>query len=343
MRAVRKLAPGVGHVDVVTVPDPEPGSGQVVLDVAAAGICGTDLHIVDDEFPTIPPVTLGHEVAGTIAALGPDVDGWGIGDRVTTETYFHVCGHCLHCRRGRPNLCPERRSIGSKQDGAFARYLATPARNLHRLPDGLPTWAGALAEPLACVVHGVNDTAGVRAGDDVIVSGPGPIGLLALQVAVANGARTVVTGTDSDADRLLAAGELGAHATVNVQSDPDPDGAIRDALDGGADVAIECSGAAPALPTLLHTVRPGGRFAQVGLFGKPVPIDQDVLCLKELTVTGTNATVPTAWPRALRLLERGAIDVERMVTHRFDVDDWEEALATARSGRGIKVALVPAP
>ncbi|MEX2502307.1 MAG: zinc-binding dehydrogenase, partial [Trueperaceae bacterium] len=281
------------------------------------------------------------EVAGTVAALGDGVDGWQVGDRVTTETYFHVCGRCLHCRRGRPNLCRERRSIGSKQDGTFARYLATPAHNLHRVPDRLPLEAGALTEPLACVVHGVNDTAGVRAGDDVVVAGPGPIGLLAIQVALANGARVVATGTDDDRDRLALARELGAHGTVNVQASDDPDAEIAELLDGGADVAIECSGAGPAIPTLLRAVRPGGRYAQVGLFGRPVPVDQDVICLKELVVTGSNATIPTAWPRALRLLERGAIDVERTITHRFAVTDWERALATVRAKEGVKVVLAP--
>src|ERR1700751_2131572 len=183
MLAVRKTARGIGNIDVMDVPEPKAGAGQVVLEVDSAGICGTDLHIYLDEFETYPPVTIGHETAGTIVELGPEVIRWAVGDRVTTETYFYTCGGCPPCRQARPNVCLRRRSIGSKQDGAFARYLLTPAANLHRVPDELDLESAALTEPLACTVHGVLETAGVRAGDNVAITGPGPIGLLALQLS----------------------------------------------------------------------------------------------------------------------------------------------------------------
>ena len=137
MLAIRKLARGMGNIEVTNLPVPSPGPGQVVIKVDSAGICGTDLHIYLDEFETYPPVTIGHEVAGRIVEIGSDVKGWREGDRVTTETYFYTCGECFNCRRGRRNLCLQRRSIGSKQDGAFAEFLLTPASNLiriHRVP-----------------------------------------------------------------------------------------------------------------------------------------------------------------------------------------------------------------
>lgn len=342
MRAVRKMASGKGNVSVVDVEEPTAGPDQVVIEVAAAGICGTDVHIVEDEFPTRPPVTLGHELAGTIAELGEGVDGWSVGDRVTSETYFYTCGRCLQCRRGRPNLCADRRSIGSKEDGAFARYLVVPSKNLLRVPDELPLEQAALTEPLACAVHGVLGVAGVTAGDRVAITGPGPIGLLTLQLVRAAGASAVMLGTHQDSARLRLASSLGADAVIDVDSVEDASGAARDALAvDGADVVIECSGAGPAASMLLDIVGKGGRYCQMGLYGKPIVLDQDVVCYKELTVTGTNASVPTAWPRALELLAGRQVDGTAIITHRFPLEHWDEALSAVRSKQGAKVILTP--
>lgn len=339
MLAVRKVAPGVGNVAVEEVPIPKPGPGEVLLRITAAGICGTDVHIVQDEFVTEPPVTMGHELAGTISDLGAGVTGWQVGDRVTSETYFYTCGECRYCRSGRPNLCAKRRSIGSRVDGAFAEYMVTPAKNLHRVPDELPLETAALTEPLACVVHGVIDTAGVRAGDRVAVTGPGPIGQLAALVAKAAGARVLLVGTAGDEARLAVARRLGIDTAVSA--DDNLKAAALEVLgEDGADLVIECSGAAPAAATLLELGRKGGRYSQVGLYGKPIQLDMDVVCYKELVVTGTNATVPSAWPRALRLLADG-LPAQELVTHRFALSDWDEALAAVTSKVGVKVLLVP--
>src|ERR1700730_6158377 len=217
MIAVQKMARGVGNIELQEVPEPHAGDGQVIIEVHAAGICGTDLHIYLDEFETNPPVTIGHELAGVIVELGRGVVEFKVGDRVTTETYFSTCGHCLDCRRGRRNLCLHRRSIGSKQDGAFTKFLLTPASNLHLVPDELDLESAALTEPLACTVHGVLETAGVQAGDNVVLTGPGPIGLLALQLAKAAGAKAVMIGTHCDINRLKLAKELGADGVINVE------------------------------------------------------------------------------------------------------------------------------
>src|SRR5215204_1342294 len=178
MQAVMKTARGEGNVALRELSQPRPGPGQVLLAVRAAGICGTDLHIYHDEFPTQPPVVLGHELAGEVMATGDGVTGVAPGDRVTTETYFHLCGSCRFCRGGQPNLCPERRSIGSGVNGGFAPYVVVPERNLHHLPEGLTFQEAALTEPLACVVHGALELPKVTAGDVAVVAGPGAIGLL---------------------------------------------------------------------------------------------------------------------------------------------------------------------
>jgi L-iditol 2-dehydrogenase len=342
MLAVRKVAHGIGNIELQDVPEPQAGAGEVVIEVNSAGICGTDLHIYLGEFETTPPVTMGHELAGTIVELGREVDGWSVGDRVTTETYFSTCGHCVDCRRGRRNLCLQRRSIGSKQNGAFTQFLLTPASNLHRVPDGLDLEDAALTEPLACTVHGVVETAGVRAGDNVVLTGPGPIGLLAMQLAKIGGATVVMIGTSLDIERLKVAKELGADGVINIEEIDDVLAAVSDLFGGqGADLVIECSGVAAAAKTLLELARRGARFCQMGLYGKPITFNQDAVCYKELVMTGTNASVTSAWPKALKLLAQRQVDAARLITHRFAIADWDKALEVVKNKHGVKVILKP--
>ena len=341
-----KLAPGVGHVGVGDIDEPQPAAGQVKIRVRAAGICGTDWHIYQDEFKTQPPVVMGHEVAGEVAAVGDGVAGRfpGVqpGARVTTETYFATCGECRYCRDGRENLCLNRRSIGSAVHGGFTQYVVVPAQNVHPLPDNVDFEAGALTEPLACVVHGVLDARAVQPGDVAVIAGPGAIGLLTLQVAKAAGATVVVLGTDVDEQRLQLARDLGADHTLNVQRD-DAAALVAELSDEGlgADVVLECSGAGPAAQQLLELVRRGGRYVQIGLFGKPIAWDLDQVCYKELTVTGSNASVPSAWRRALRLLADGTVQTKPLITHRFAITEWEDAFAVFEEKSGVKTLLTP--
>ncbi len=219
MKAVMKVAQGVGNVEAREIQEPSPAAGQVLIAVKAAGICGTDIHIYYDEYKTSPPVVMGHEVAGVVVELGEGVESVKVGDRVTSETYFSTCGLCHYCRNGKPNLCAHRRSIGSHVDGAFAEYLVVPAKNVHRLPDNVDFLAGALTEPLACVVHGVLDIHRATPGELAVVAGPGAIGLLTLQTLKAAGAKVMVLGTDVDERRLQLARQLGAEYAINVQQE----------------------------------------------------------------------------------------------------------------------------
>jgi L-iditol 2-dehydrogenase len=309
--------------------------------VHAAGICGTDLHIYHDEFRTRPPVVIGHEVAGTVAALGAGVERAQVGDRVTTETYFFTCGDCRFCRAGRPNLCPDRKSIGSAVNGGFARFVVVPERNLHRLPENVDYLAGALTEPLACVVHGALELPRLLPGDLAVIAGPGAIGLLTLQVVRAAGARAIVLGTDQDQHRLALAQQLGADHVLNIQRD-EPAGIIADLSEGrGADIVYECSGAGPAAQQLLTLVRRAGQYAQIGLFGKPVAWDLDQVCYKELTVTGSNASVPSAWARAVALLADGKVQTRPLISHTFPLDGWRQAFDLFEQRSGVKMVLLP--
>lgn len=341
MQTVAKIARGEGNVGLRNVSEPQPGPGQVLMAVRAAGICGTDMHIYHDEYPTQPPVTLGHELAGEVAAIGEGVTRVTPGDRITTETYFHLCGACRFCRAGKPNLCPERRSIGSGVNGGFARYVLVPERNVHILPAGLSFTEAALTEPLACVVHGALELPKITAGDVAVVSGPGAIGLLTLQVARAAGAAVIVLGTAADHRRLELARELGAAAAIDITAD-DASASILGLSGGwGADIVYECSGAGAAALGLLRHVRRGGQYAQIGLFGKPVAWDLDQVCMKELGVTGSNATVPSAWHTALRLLGEGQVQTAPLITDTYPLAGWEDAFTTFERREGIKLLLDP--
>ncbi len=342
MQAVMKVASGVGNIALRDIPEPVAGAGQVVIKVVAAGICGTDLHIYHDEFKTQPPVVLGHELAGEVAALGEGVEGFSVGERVTTETYFSTCGHCRYCRSGQQNLCLQRRSIGSAVNGGFSSYVLVPAANVHPLPTSLSFQAAALTEPLACVVHGILSTPTIRPGDLAVVAGPGAIGLLSLQVLKAAGAMVVILGTDADEQRLRLAKRLGADFTINVQQE-DVTALIADlSVEGlGADVVYECSGAGAAAQQLLQLVRRRGRFVQIGLFGKSIAWDMDQICYKELVVTGSNASVPAAWLQALRLLASAAVNTEALITASYPITDWQDAFNAFEQKQGVKLLLTP--
>jgi L-iditol 2-dehydrogenase len=330
VRGLTKLAPGPGNLDLAERDEPTARPGHVVLEVSGAGICGTDLHIADGEYETLTPVTLGHEVSGVVAEVGEGVAESWLGARVVSETYFSTCGRCAYCRSGRVNLCPERRSIGTHVDGAFAPRLLVPSTNLHRVPDWLGAQAAALCEPLACVCHSVLEPEpAVRAGDDVLVTGPGPVGLLAAQVARAVGGNVHLRGTPRDGRRLAAACELGLETSTTGDAPVE------------ADVVIECSGSEAGIADGLASARRGARFVQIGLAGKPVRLPFDLVCLHELTITSGFASTPSSWAKALELVAERRVELEPLVTEVVPLADWERAFAATRGTEGIKFVLNP--
>lgn len=337
MIGLAKLAPGPGNVGLVEREERSPAAGEVVLEVHAAGVCGTDLHIEADEFASAPPVTMGHEVCGVVVELGAGVDRAWEGERVVCETYFSTCERCEWCRDGRVNLCPERRSIGSYVDGAFAPRLIVPARNLHRAPAHLDEQAASLAEPLACVCHCLLDPAKVAPGDDVLVTGPGPVGLLTAQVARTLGGHVLVVGLPSDASRLEVAAALG----FPIGSADDPATFERYQRRLGADVVIECSGAEGGARPCLEQVRRGGRYVQIGVFGRSVTVPLDRIFETEAILTSGFASTPRSWRRALDLIERRQVELAPLVSDVAPLAQWEKVFADLRAGRGIKVVFDP--
>ncbi len=340
MRGVAKLRAGVGQVGLLDAPEPSATPDHVVIEVTAAGLCGTDAHIYHDEYPCRPPVILGHEVAGKVVDVGAGVTRWATGSSVTSEPYYTLCGHCPYCRAGMPNHCPRRASIGSGVNGAFARYVLVPARSLHLLPEGVDEWAGALTEPLACCVHALENSK-VEPGDVAAITGPGAIGLMMLQVVKAAGAQALVIGTETDGARLALAEQLGADEVLVAGRD-DLAGSAAERTDGlGVDVSFECSGAGPGAQTALELVRHRGRYVQVGLFGKPVLWDLEQVCIKEIQVQGTFATVASSWRKTLALMASGQLQTGPLISHRLALDEWQEAFDLFERREGVKIVFSP--
>lgn len=331
MYALRKSGPHVDDLEIQQIPRPVAGPGQAVVAVAASGICGTDLHIMEGSYASRWPVTLGHEVSGTIVSVGTGVDPARIGEIVALETFYSTCGRCSDCRGGSPNRCLDRVSIGSGADGGFAEEIAIPAHNARVLPTGMPAWAGALCEPLACVCRSLfHPLPAVRAGDRVLVVGPGAIGLLAAQVARFSGGDVLVLGTPSDAERLAVATSLGLAVSDEADSVPEE-----------FDVVLECSGSGSGMVLGLERLRRGGRYVQIGQRGDAVPIPLALVSFRELTLTGGFASTPNSWDQSLRLLEQRAVEVEPLVSRRYPLAEWHDAFAALRASQGVKQLLCP--
>lgn len=344
MKGLVKYAKGDGNMEIREVAEPKAGPGQVKIEVKAAGICGSDLHIYHDDIagiPINPPVITGHEFCGIVVEVGEGVARWKIGDRVTSETAVSFCGECLYCRTGRYNLCNSRRTLGYWYNGVFAQYTVVPQERIHRLPDHVDFIAGALCEPLACVVHAALELTTIITGDVVLVSGPGSIGLQALQVAKSAGATVVVSGTDVDRERLVLAKKLGADYTVDVTAENVFE-VINRITDGkGADVTLECSGAARAAGDALLLTRKAGQYTQIGLFGKPIQIDFEKICYRELKVTGSLGSTWTSWEKAIQLIAAGTVDTKALVSDIMPITDWEKAFAKFENKQGMKLVLTP--
>ncbi|MDQ3870999.1 MAG: alcohol dehydrogenase catalytic domain-containing protein [Chloroflexota bacterium] len=340
MQALRKLSPSATSLSLEEVADPEPRPGEVRIAVTAAGTCGTDLHILAGEYSSRPPVTLGHEIAGVVDAVAGNVDPGWLGALVAPETAAVTCGRCDWCRTARPMLCSERLSIGSGVDGGFARYVVVPAAKLHRLPDWLDDHAAALLEPLACGCNSLFDPGAVQPGDRVVVSGPGPIGLLAAQLARAAGGRVVVVGTSGDGARLRVATQLGFEIRAV------DDAADRTALEAEAatrqiDVSIECSGTPAGVRSALAWLRPRGTLVQMGLLAGEVSLPFDGVVTRELTVRAGFGSSPESWLRAVRLVAGHQVELEPLVSEILPLREWPKALTSFERRTGLKTVFDP--
>jgi len=304
------------HFEYTDVPDPKVGPDDVLIRVEACGICGSDIHGMDGSSGRrIPPLIMGHEAAGTIAAIGANVQGWAVGERVTFDSTIY-CGVCFFCRRGRANLCDNRRVLGVscdeyRQHGAFAEYVAVPQRILYRLPDGLSAEQAAMVEALSIAFHAVSRTP-VVLDDTAVVIGAGMIGLLVIQTLRLAGCGQIIA-VDLDQERLNLARQLGADEAL-VPESANVATCVREWTQGrGADVALEVVGVPSTLQLAIQCLRKGGALTMIGNLAPSADFPLQAAVTRELLLAGSCAS-NGEYPACLDMIARGTIDVDALIS-----------------------------
>ncbi len=338
MRALvkRRPEPGIWMEDV---DEPSVGPNDVLIEIMKTSICGTDLHIVAwDEWAqaTIPvPMAVGHEYMGVVAAMGSEVEGIHIGQRVSGEGHI-VCGRCRNCQAGRRHLCINTVGVGVNRPGAFAEYLVIPGSNVQPIPDDIPDDIAAILDPLGNAVHTALHFDLV--GEDVLVTGAGPIGMMAVAIARHVGARHIVV-TDVNEYRLELSQTMGADRELNVLTGSLDDVMADLDMREGFDVGLEMSGQPSALHDMITHMDNGGDIALLGIPPKQAPIDWNDIVFKGLTLQGIyGRRMFETWYKMLAMLQTG-LDVSAVITHHFAADDFAEAFDVMRSGECGKVIL----
>jgi len=342
MKGLVAVAKAKDSLEIRDLPEPKPGPGEVKVAVRFTGICGTDVKIFHGDYPyVIPPVAIGHEFSGLVVEAGPGVKTLKEGDRVAGLPVARWCGKCPACLTGDFMYCPEATIPGIRTHGAFASFAILAEALTFKLPDSVSLESAAMLEPLCVSLRGAVEMARVSLGDRVVISGPGPIGLLALMICKAAGAKCLVLGVDEDAERLKRARESGADHTVNV-SRMDPVPIVNEMTQGeGADVVLECAGVGPSVDQCFILAKRGGRFGQIGTTVYPMKVDFMRIAYKELKVYGSYASVLDTWRRALRVLEMGKVQPDRIVSHTFPLSQWRTAFGLLEGRQGIKILLYP--
>ena len=338
MKAVVKTKVGVGNIELMDYPKPVAKPGEVIVKVMAAGVCGTDVKILHNETWSNPPVILGHEYSGVVESVGEGVTSVKPGDRVVSETGQVICGNCEYCKTGHQLMCEKRLSIGYGVDGAFAEYIAIREAIIHKIPDNLSFDCAALCEPFAVALHGTWDSGNILPTDTVLVMGPGAIGQLAAQAAKARGATVIMGGIPNDAGRLEIAKSLGVDEVFTEFSEEK----IREMTGGkGVDVAIDCTGAAPAIRNAMHVVKRTGRFVQIGLTKPTMEIEYSLLTGREISIVGSFGHQWHNWEQAIKLMSTGKAKVDALITGHYPLEQWRDALGDMENQRGIKILIHP--
>lgn len=338
MKALSKLKaePGIWMTEV---PKPELGHNDVMIKIRKTAICGTDVHIYNwDEWSqkTIPvPMVVGHEYIGEIVEIGQEVKGFKIGDRVSGEGHI-TCGHCRNCRGGRTHLCRNTIGVGVNRPGCFAQYLVLPAFNAFKIPDNIPDEIAAIFDPFGNAVHTALSFDLV--GEDVLVSGAGPIGIMAAAVCRHVGARHVVI-TDINDYRLELAKKMGVTRAVNVGRENLKDVMKELGMQEGFDVALEVSGSPAAFHSMLDTMNHGGRIALLGIPSSEMAIDWSKVIFKGLFIKGIyGREMFETWYKMATLIQSG-LNLSPIITHQFSIDDFQKGFDVMRSGQSGKVIL----
>lgn len=338
MRALvkAKAEPGIWMQDI---PRPEPGHNDVLIKIRKTAICGTDMHIYNwDEWAarTIPvPMAVGHEYVGVVEAIGSEVQGIQPGDRVSGEGHL-TCGHCRNCRAGRRHLCRNTVGVGVNRQGCFGEYLCIPASNVFKLPDAISDEVASILDPLGNAVHTALSFDLV--GEDVLITGAGPIGIMAVAIARHVGARHVVI-TDVNDYRLDLARQMGATRAINVTQQSLDEVMQELEMQEGFDVGLEMSGNPQAFRDMLRTLHHGGSVALLGIPPGEMAIDWNQVIFKGLTIKGIyGRQMFETWYKMASMLQSG-LDVTPVITHRFAANDYLEGFRTMGSGQSGKVIL----
>ena len=336
--AVVNFAPEKFSVELREIPRATITDDQVLLEVEAVGVCGSDLHMwtAQQSWPMKYPVVLGHEFCGVIREIGRDVSGWNEGDRIVSETAAVVDPNSPFTREGRYNLDPNRRGYGAVIDGAMRRFVPVPARILHRMPEGMSFEEAALTEPCCVAFNAVVSNAKIRPGDRIVVLGPGPIGVLCGAIARICGAEVAMVGLENDRARLNVAMQYGCEAIVGDAME------WARAVDGlGVEGVVDATGVSVALSTALDLVRPGGWISKVGWGPQPVGFSLDRLVQKNVTLQGSFSHNWPIWERVIRLISTGTLDVRPITGGVWPIAEWHEAFETMHSGKIVKAILKP--
>lgn len=338
MKALSKLKPEVG-IWMVDVPMPTIGPNDVLIKIKKTAICGTDMHIYHwDQWAqkTVPvPMVTGHEFMGEIVEMGNEVTGFAVGDRVSGEGHL-TCGYCRNCRAGKRHLCRNVEGIGYDCSGCFGEYFAMPAFNVFKLPDEISDDVGAILDPFGNATH--TTLAFDLVGEDVLITGAGPIGIMAVAIAKHVGARHVVI-TDVNEYRLELARKMGATRAVNPQQEKLADVMQALKIREGFDIGLEMSGNGQAFNQMLEHMNYGGSIAMLGIPPQPVAIDWNLVIFKGLTIKGIyGREMFETWYKMASMIQSG-FNVAPIITHQFKVDDFEKAFAAMQSGKSGKVIL----
>lgn len=331
---------GTGDIRVMDVPKPGLGPGDVLVKVAACGICGTDIHIfsgAEGAAKTVPPTILGHEFAGVIEAVGRDVTSLKAGDRVCVDPN-DMCGACISCKSGQGHYCTDMVGYGTTADGGFAQYCRVPAKQAYRLADSVPFQVGCMAEPVSCCLHGI-DMCGIRPGSTVLVIGGGAIGQIMAQLARLSGAAAVILSEPVEKKRTLALSLGASHAIDPTEEDP---AAQLARLGLACDVVIECVG---RRETMCDAIRLAANRATVMLFGlghpdDEIPIKPFELFKKELTLRASYIN-PYTMDRAVRLLNSGVLHLQELISCQISLEELGETLGSKERFAGGKVIVDP--
>ena len=323
------------------IPVPQIQDDQILVKVAACGVCHTDLHYLEHGVPTFkkPPIVLGHEASGIVEKAGARVTNVKPGQRVLIPAVL-TCGHCPACRQGRENICANMQMLGNHFDGAYAEYVAVPAKDVLGLPDAIPLEEAAIiADAISTPYHAVKNRAQVKPGDTVVVFGCGGVGINAVQLAAAAGG--YVIAVDVNERKLAWATEFGAARTINATKVERVSKEVKKLTGGGADIAMEVIGNPRTIEEAFECVRVGGRLCVVGYTPETISIVAGKIMFKEVEIVGSLGCRPVDYVPLLRMVEQGKIDVKRQVTHRFPLNEIGKAFEAMKEGVSLRSIVVP--